>query len=175
MLEQLCTETTGLLLATVTAAFTFSAAMAEDVSSQEKLCKDLGARLVAFDARQEYKVWSAEGTTVHFSFSAEIKSCVGTKTDYPNNAWMGQDISHNFMDIGPLFWCNAEGVDNAIIDAVRSFKGQVNEIDYREWLDNGEGGPASAVQVPQASYGRDRCATRFKRKLAELRLVDPPE
>ena len=134
-----------LLIGLVT-SLALSSARAENVKELNSLCKDLGLRLIATDQKggmaNEYKIWGKDGAKVHFSFGQEIDACVGSVVDYLNNIWVVGDPSHHFSDGGSIFYCDKDGIDNMILDAVRRFHGKVLNVNYREYLDNGEGGPA---------------------------------
>jgi hypothetical protein len=153
------------------AALTAQIASAEDLKKLDALCKEAGARLVATESISKY--WSAEGLIVHFSFSPVIDTCVATRSDYLRNKWGIQDVTGNFTDAHILFDCDQSGVGNALLDRVRRFHGRVYNLSYREWMDDGEGGLSNAEKVPSAPYTRDQCDALFKRKLLELRLLDP--
>jgi hypothetical protein len=178
-------------------------AKAEDVQKLNTLCKEAGARIVADEATEPHRIFTAEGTKAHFSFSTTIDACVGIRIDYLRNEWAIEDVFGTFVDIldNSLFNCSKSGVDNMLLDAVRRLNGRVSKEPYRNYLDDGEGGPpvvtptdhhhngtASKEQPPPPSHSgtvskeqpspppsRDKCEGLFKKKLAELRLVDEPK
>ena len=115
--------------ALVFAAICFATtAKAEDVQKLNALCKEAGARIVAGEATEPHRVFTAEGTKAHFSFSTTIDACVGIRIDYLRNEWSIEDVFGTFVDIldNSLFNCSKSGVDNMLLDAVRRLNGRVS-------------------------------------------------
>jgi hypothetical protein len=148
-------------------------AKAEDVPKLNALCKEEGARLVAAEAQANaIKTYTADGVKAYFSFSTTIDACVGMGINYLQNDWFIVDVFGTFVDAKALFNCHKEGVNNTRLDAVRRFNGHVNNKSYSEWLDDGEGGLTTKELAPPS---QDKCEELFKKKLAELCLVDEPK
>lgn len=155
--------------------FAASCAHADDLKKLDRLCKDAGANAAsAEDDKSAWKMWTAKGTQVHFSYSAVIDTCVGTRVDYLRNEWDIQDVTGGFMNFHSLFDCSKSGAFNALIDKVRAYNGRIDDKGYSLWADNCEGGPSSAVQTPASEYSRKKCVALFKHKLDELHLFDVP-
>ena len=180
------TDSTGkrFLVLVLMATCNFSTAKAEDFAKLDKLCKELGTRLIAPESKETSAFWQDRGAVFLFSFSPEIESCVGTKTDYLKNLWAIKDASENFIGGNAddpyhtgnfLFVCNEYGVQNVLLDVARRHRNEIFKMDRKLYADNGEGGLPASSQTPPAPYGRDKCAPFFKKKLVELRLLDPPQ
>ncbi|MBV9341095.1 MAG: hypothetical protein JO159_09435 [Acidobacteria bacterium] len=104
-------------------------------------------------------------------YSAKIHTCVQAEV---NELWFFydiRDVTHGFLkDQQLLFHCDRDGVDNVILSKAgqaggNSGKGQR----YREWLDNGEGGPPRMLIAPHRLYTKADCERMLNRKLKELR------
>ena len=104
--------------------FAASCAHADDLKKLDRLCKDAGANAAsAEDDKSAWKMWTAKGTQVHFSYSAVIDTCVGTRVDYLRNEWDIQDVTGGFMNFHSLFDCSKSGAFNALIDKVQTTTG----------------------------------------------------
>jgi hypothetical protein len=144
-------------------------AKAKDLQKLDALCKEAGARIIAGEERP--KELSANAT-VHFSFSTTIRACVWVVADYLANIWVLYDPFGSFTDLKYLFQCTNEGVRNTKLDVVQRLNGHTTSGNFWQWMDDGEGGPWTRIQPPPS---RDKCEQLFKKKLAELRLVDEPQ
>jgi hypothetical protein len=167
------------------AVWSAKAAKAEDIQKLNALCKEEGARLARLDPEWEkkpfgdpnvlYNYWLSTGAKVQFGFSTNINECVALVTGYLNNRWRVYDVEPQaFIEYDVLFQCGSEGVFNVLFDVVRRLNGNVLNVPYSEWADNGEGGLSFTDVTPRVPPSRDKCEQLFKKKVAELRLVEEP-
>jgi hypothetical protein len=176
---------TRTLVLVLAAVWSIVDAKAEDIQKLNALCKEEGARLARVDPdwkkkpfgdpSGDYNALLDSGAKLHFSFSTNIRACVGIAINYLRNEWHLFDVDNTFIDGGQLFQCDQSGAFNARLDVVRRLKGKVYNEPYRNWMDNGEGGLSAGDVGPAEPYSRDKCEQLFKNKIAELRLVDEPK
>ena len=62
-----------------------------------------------------------------------------------------------------LLHCDAYGVDEVEIDAVRELRGEVQDVPFEQWLTDGLGGPPRAVMSPDIRYTRADCEAALVR------------
>jgi hypothetical protein len=104
------------------------------------MCRELSAKFV--------KEWREKGQDYTFMktgafYSQKLDACI-----HYENAEVGVDI--NVYDIsktflpsigGMLLHCDTGGANSVILGQVRKYRGQVFDVPYKEFLDNGFGGP----------------------------------
>jgi hypothetical protein len=98
-------------------------------------------------------------------------------TNYLKNYWYINDVAPQTFSDDPtqeLFQCQSGGVFNVLFDAVRRLNGKVSNLQRRDFVDDGEGGLPASYVSPPVPYSRDKCEQLFKKKIAELRLVEEP-
>ena len=103
-------------------------------------------------------------------YSDKLDTCVQVEID--NLAWsyMVRDVTHGFMRDTPLLlYCDRDGADNAVIENVRKFNGYTYTVEYKLWLDDGNGGPPRTLKTPEKPWTRDQCQAVLDKKLAEIR------
>lgn len=118
-----------------------------------------------------------DGTKVSFFYSKRLDTCIAQSIDELGNDYSLCDIKRNYikqglLDIsncGGVFYCDKDGVDNVVLEKVEKYKGNLFEVPYKEYLDNGEGGEARAIKTPEKSYTREKCETMFDKKLSEIK------
>ncbi|MCA1807814.1 MAG: hypothetical protein LC687_08220, partial [Actinobacteria bacterium] len=68
-----------------------------------------------------------------------------------------------------LLHCDPDGVDSVIVEQVRKYRGDIWNVTYSEWLDDGYGGPPRALKTPARPYTREQCTTVYKKWMKYLR------
>lgn len=68
-----------------------------------------------------------------------------------------------------LLHCDDAGVDEADIDAVRRYGGQVFDVPYKDWLTDGQGGLPRALKTPDRPFDRLACESALARWLTKWR------
>lgn len=68
----------------------------------------------------------------------------------------------------PIFYCDRNGANSAILSKVAAFHGNVETKAFRLWLDNGEGGLPAALETPAHPYSRADCERVMEKTLGEL-------
>jgi len=96
---------------------------------------------------------------------ANTKLCEAFQTV---NSYALHGGTYMLMGLNMIFYCDINGADNALLSKVRERHGDISELEYSLWQDNGEGGPPATVKTPEKPYSQDRCAQLFKKKLEEL-------
>jgi hypothetical protein len=68
-----------------------------------------------------------------------------------------------------LLYCDASGADSVIIEKVKKYRGYVWDIRYKEYLDNGFGGPPRAEEAPKEPYTKAECQKVFDKWISILK------
>ena len=118
-----------------------------------------------------------EGTKVIFFYSNRLDTCIAQSIDELGNDYGLCDIKRNYIKQGLLdpticggvFHCDKDGVDNVVLEKAEKYNGNLFEVSYKEFLDNGEGGEARAIKTPEKFYTREKCETMFNNKLSEIK------
>ena len=131
----------------------------EDESEQDRVCAALGAAHVE-RAKTE---WGRDYTNreVRTLYSAALESCVHIETVIVGVDVQIRDLSRSVLRDGDnhnvLLDCSADGANSVILTAVRARFGRVFNVPYREWLDDGFGGPPATLMTPDSPYTRADC------------------
>lgn len=136
-----------------------------------KQCQDFGKSVVA-----EHKGMFS-GTEYSFFYSKRLDTCVAKSIDELGNDYSLCDIKRNYIkqslldptNCGGIFHCDKDGVDNVVLEKAEKYNGNLFEISYKEFLDNGEGGEARAIKTPEKPYTREKCISMFNKKLSEIK------
>ena len=131
----------------------------EDQRAQDRACAALGAAHVE-RAKTE---WGRDYTNreVRTLYSAALESCVHIETVIVGVDVQIRDLSRSVLRDGDnhnvLLDCSADGANSVILSAVRARFGRVFNVPYREWLDDGFGGPPATLMTPDSPYTRADC------------------
>ena len=104
-----------------------------------------GKNLIAF--------WNEQlpGAVIEGRYSAAIDGCVALIKGDLQNEWLILDLYNVLVaKVGTrrgavLFFCDMSGVDNVVVSKVRMFGGNVYDVSYEKYMDNGEGGLPRAL------------------------------
>lgn len=118
-----------------------------------------------------------EGTKVSFFYSNRLDTCIAQSIDELGNDYSLCDIKRNYIkqglldptNCGGVFHCDKDGVDNVVLEKAEKYNGNLFEVSYKEFLDNGEGGEARAIKTPEKPYTREKCEMMFNKKLSEIK------
>ena len=110
-------------------------------------------------------------------YSSKLETCVQAAEREVGNDFVISDVTRDFVRLevdepnwfGTLCTCDADGVNNVLIDKVRQHRGFVFRVPNREWMDDYNGGNPATVQTAPRPYTRKDCEVLFERKLTELR------
>lgn len=107
-----------------------------------------------------------------------------TVTDYPKSigvkdceafqnansyALQGGDLLMYSND--QLFSCTKDGSNSVILQKVHQLHGDVSNIGYEVWMDNGSGGKPATIKTPSHPYTREECKRLLDTKIAELKAM----
>jgi len=107
-------------------------------------------------------------------YSKKVDSCILIEKALVGVKIQIRDLSKSIiLDGGELFNillnCDIDGADSVILDKVRALKGQVYEVKYEKWLDDGFGGPPKALKIPDKPYTKKDCDMVLKKWLSILK------
>jgi hypothetical protein len=168
-----------------------------DCTRGEGICREIDAEITIGTLgpdSSEYRIsnWDKTGIVAedegHGSCSMGHRLMIDFKTnaisvvDYPTkiastklceafqtvNSYALHGGSYMLMGSNTIFYCDGNGADSALLSKVREQRGDISELTYSLWQDNGEGGPPATVKTPEKPYSQNRCAQLFKKKLEEL-------
>jgi len=74
-----------------------------------------------------------------------------------------------YMSDDLIFSCTKDGINNANIEKVIGFHGDVADKNYGLWMDDGNGGPPATIKTPAHPFTKVDCERATAKKLAELR------
>lgn len=140
-------------------------------SKEERGCDELRRNYIAEQKGFEWRKEELPFITFGSFFSKQLNTCVITEANEMKNSFVLRDAALNFIkerQASQLFRCDEQGVNNAVIDAVRRFNGHVVNVPYKDWLDNMEGGPPATLVTPPMKYTADRCKALFERRVKQL-------
>ena len=132
----------------------------EDESEQDRVCAALGAAHVERAKTELGRDYT--NREVRTLYSAALESCVHIETAVIGVDLQIRDLSRSVMRDGSnlhniLVDCSADGANSVILSAVRARFGRVFNVPYREWLDDGFGGPPATLMTPDNPYTRADC------------------
>ena len=118
-----------------------------------------------------------EGEKVSFFYSKRLDTCIAQSIDELGNDYGLCDIKRNYIKQGLLdpticggvFHCDKDGVDNVVLEKAEKYNGNLFEVSYKEFLDNGEGGEPRTLKTPEKPYTREKCEALFNKKLSEIK------
>lgn len=133
----------------------------------EALSKDLVAQMSAPPLSRDYRLYS-----VNTFYSEKLDACIHVEAKLFGAEVFVRDLTRtvikNDSAIYPpaLLHCDASGVDEADIEAVRRHRGQVANVPYKEWLTDGQGGLPRALKTPDQPLDRAACESALDRWLS---------
>ena len=101
-------------------------------------------------------------------YSPALETCILVEESRTGVDMSIDDLSNSFLHWGKLFHCDRDGVDAAILDSVRSYRGSVFTVRYDRWLDDGAGGPPRALKTPSQPFTAARCRDALNKYLAKV-------
>ncbi|HAR54758.1 TPA: hypothetical protein DCR79_00485 [Patescibacteria group bacterium] len=137
-----------------------------------KGCQTFGKDLI----KRHKDLLQKDNNRQNFFYSKRLDTCVMAKSSELNNEWGIYDIKRNYIKqgleesglMGNIFYCDRDGVDNLILEKADQYKGELFDVPYENYLDNGEGGEPRTLKTPNSPYSRDKCKQLFNRKLVEI-------
>lgn len=143
----------------------------EDESEQDRVCAALGAAHVESAKTERGRDYT--NREVRTLYSAALESCVHIETVIIGVGLEIRDLSRSVMRDGSnlhniLVDCSADGANSVILTAVRARFGRVFNVPYREWLDDGFGGPPATLMTPDSPYTRADCEKVLEKWLSIL-------
>ena len=138
------------------------------VDERHRVCVDLGNQHVD-RMKNEFKQSYANIRSADF-YSPAIDACIHTEESIVGVDVRIIDTSNGLLKgVHNLLHCDESGADSVIISAVRSRGGAVFTVPYREWLDDGFGGPPRALKTPDRPYTREQCRRVFDKWITFLK------
>lgn len=68
-----------------------------------------------------------------------------------------------------LLHCDVDGADSVVLEKVRAQRGRVFEVPYKEWLDDGFGGPPRTLKAPINAYTKAKCESVLQKWISVLK------
>ena len=95
-------------------------------------------------------------------YSEKVDSCILIERTLVGVEVNIRDLSKSIIIDGGknfniLLHCDIDGADSVILDNVRSLKGRVFNVSYKEWVDDGYGGAPRALKAPDKPYTKKDC------------------
>jgi len=111
-------------------------------------------------------------TTKSF-YSKKVDSCILIEVADVGVEFIIRDLSKSVIRDGPRYWsvllyCDVDGANSAILKKVREFKGNVFNVPYREWLDDGFGGLPRTVKTPDKPYTKNDCEKVYSKWMSQI-------
>lgn len=137
-------------------------------SKQDRTCAELGRQYVE-NAKNEPGRNQSNLRTESF-YSSGLDACVHTEVANVGVRFEIVDLSQSIMRTGNrLLHCDADGADSVILERVRFHRGLVLNVPYKDWLDDGVGGPPRTLKTPDRPYVRADCDRVFQKWMALLK------
>jgi hypothetical protein len=168
-----------------------------DCTRSEGVCREIDAEItigVLNSNSSDYQIssWDDSGIVAEDAGSGscaighrlmvDFKSKSVSVVDFPTKVsanqfceafkWVNSYALHGgdymLMGLNMIFYCDVHGASSAILSKVQERHGDISELTYSLWQDNGEGGPPATIKTPEKPYSQDRCARLFENKMQEL-------
>jgi len=145
-----------------------------DADTLDQKCKFLSDKHVEKmkkDLNQDYTLIRTDSF-----YSKKLDSCIHTEVAEVGVKVVIRDLSYSLFDKfdgrgfrNVLLYCDRHGADSVIVEKVRKYRGRVFRVPYREYLDDGFGGPPSALKTPDKPYTKEDCGKVFDKWMQELK------
>ncbi len=136
---------------------------AENLSIDER-CQLLSENYINNSKEENQKDYSLIETESFYS--KKVDSCILIEKKIVGVEIHIRDLSKSIIldggkNFNMLLHCDCDGADSVIIDKVRSFKGRVFNVSYKEWLDDGFGGLPRTLKTPDKPFTK-KAVVRFQ-------------
>lgn len=132
----------------------------------DALSDDMVKHMSAPPINKDYLIYSIDAF-----YSVKLDACISVEAKLFGAYVAVRDLTRTVILDGVtypiLLYCDAEGVDEADIDAVRRYRGNVYHVQYKEWLTDGQGGLPRALKQPDVPLNRSACEGALKRWMAK--------
>ncbi len=114
-------------------------------------------------------------TEVDSFYSAVYDVCIHTERSIIGNDFKIADLSFSLFsrDDVPqqkyLLTCDRNGANSVILKAVIAHRGRMAHVPYKDWLDDGFGGPPATLKAPDVPYTKAQCELLFAKWIALLK------
>lgn len=156
----------AIMLAAIAAAGPATVAAQDRDALCESLSNDLVEQMSAPPLNRDYRLYN-----VRAFYSEKLDACIHVEAKLVGAEVFVRDLtraivkSDNAIYPPVLLHCDVSGIDQADIDAVRKHFGFVEDVPYREWLTDGQGGLPRALKTPDKPFDRATCENALDRWL----------
>jgi hypothetical protein len=134
-------------------------------------CRELSRKYVELAKTSGHREYTLIKTDAFYS--KNLDACIHTEIAEVGVKAQIRDLSHSVMkDGGPrnlLLNCDHYGADSVRLDKLNQYRGEVFNVPFVEWLDDGFGGPPRTLATPAAPYTKEQCRKVFDKWLSELK------
>ncbi|MEE8396137.1 MAG: hypothetical protein V3S29_08795 [bacterium] len=74
---------------------------------------------------------------------------------------LSKTVIRDYNEPAAILACDVDGVDSIKLDAVRKHRGRVFRLRYKQWLDDGFGGPPRVLRKSATPYTKTQCHEIF--------------
>lgn len=131
-------------------------------SERDRACAELLKSKLEGDSTAEV------GASRRTYFSETLETCLLVEESRIRVNTRIRDLSGDFLQRMPLFYCDRDGVDAGIIDSIRVRRGNVWTVPFHQWSDDGAGGPPRALKSPPKPFTGEDCAAALRKYLAQV-------
>lgn len=139
--------------------------------SLNEKCRELSRKHVDFAKtqwKQDYTVIKTDGF-----YSKKLDACIHTQIAEVGVHVEIRDLTRSIMKDGGhhnvLLHCDEHGTDSVRLDKVKQYRGEMFNVPYAEWLDDGFGGPPRTLKTPATPYTKEQCRKAFDKWISELK------
>jgi len=68
-----------------------------------------------------------------------------------------------------LLHCDVDGVNSVILSKVKEHRGRLDDVPYKEYLDDGFGGPPATLHTSSEPYTKEQCKQVFEKWMSILK------
>jgi len=145
-------------------SFTATGALADGVDRSE-ICTELAQDYVEkHQQSRDYRLFR-----IFDFYSNKLDACIHIEAKLFGTSVQVRDLTGVvFSDHqNLLFDCDASGIDEVTIETVWTHRGDVAELPYKDWMTDGQGGPARTVQMTETPLMRRDCEAALERWLVK--------
>lgn len=141
-------------------------------SDKQKACEEI-VRIYQEKHISSVKEKNPNLFTSEVFYNSKLDSCIYARIAKAGALAVITDVSQTIIRDGVsysnLFYCDADGADSILLEKVQAYKGNVFNVNYKEYMDNGEGGLPRTLKTPSKPYNRQKCEELYQGWLDRLR------
>ena len=118
------------------------------------------------------KGFAIDDTLMQFDafYSPTLDACIHTEIADIGVHYYIRDLTYSLLrDMNVLLQCDRGGANSVIIEKVKQHRGFLMHVPYKEWLDDGYGGPPGTLKSPEKPYTKADCQKNFDKWMSMLK------